>query len=144
MVRRNLDQDQDQAVWVGYAKLDQAPGFLDRTLDDWNPGRAQLLLRPAHVSDLEPKLCGRGGRLDAPVGQLEVTAAQEEDDAARVIVPKLPHRMEAEDIAIEAQAAVEIARMQHESAGKYLHRIRSESLHCPGSAAGYIRLVSLA
>jgi hypothetical protein len=52
--------------------------------------------------------------------------------------------MKTEDVPIEAQASVEIARVKHETAGKYLHRIRSGSLHCPASAAGYIRLVSLA
>jgi len=144
MVRRNFDQNEHQAVRIGHPKLDEAPGLLHRTFDDRDPGGAQLLLRLADITHLEPKLGRRRRRLRFPVGELEITTAQEEDHAARVTLAELPHRMKTQDVTIEAHAAVEISRVKHETAGKYLHRIRSGSLHCPVSAAGYIRLVSLA
>ena len=144
MIRRDFDQNEQQAVWIGHPKLDEAPGLLHRTFDDRNPGGAQLLLGPADIAHLKPKLGRRRRRLRFPIGELQIAAAQEEDHAARVTLAKLPHRMEAEDVPIEAQAAIEIPRVEHETAGKYLHRARSGSLHCPMRTAGYIRLISIA
>jgi len=138
MLWRNLDQDQDQAVGVRHPRLDQSPGFRIGALDDGNPSAAQLLLRLAHIANLEPELGRRRGGVDAAVGKLQVPPAEKEDHSARLASAELPHGMKTEDVAIEAHAAVEVARVEQKTAGKYLHRARVWSLHCPATNAGYI------
>ena len=110
MVGRHLDEDENQTIWVGHAKLDQTPRLCDRALDDRNPRGAELSFRLLHIANLEPELGRRSRRLDLAVGELEVAPAQKEDDPAGLVVAELPHGVKAEDIAVEPHAEVEIAR----------------------------------
>lgn len=144
MIGRNLDQDEHQAVGVGHAELYQAPRFFDGTLNDWNPSGAELSFRLPHVPHVEPELRGGSGWLDLVIGELEVAPAQKEDDPAGLAAAELPHGVKSEDVAVKSHAAFEIARVQHETAGKYLHRVWTWSLHCTVGSAGYIRPASLA
>ena len=133
MVGGHLDQDHHQTVRISNAELDQAPRFLNRAFDDRHRGGAQLSFRLAHIPHLKPELCRRRGRLDLLVGDLQEPAAQEEDDPARSAVAKLAHRVKAEGVPVEGHAAVEVARVKNETAGKYLHRARDSDLTLSGA-----------
>lgn len=56
MIRWNLHEDQHQAVGIGDTKLDEPPRLLRCTLEDGNPGGAQLSFRDADVAHLKPEL----------------------------------------------------------------------------------------
>lgn len=121
MLRWHFDEDERQAVRIGRAKLDQTPGLLDRALQDGNSGCAQLLLGFVRVPHLEPELRRRRGGLVLPIGELEESAPEKENDPARDPSAELPHGMEPEDITIEADASVVVPGVQHEATREDFH-----------------------
>jgi len=144
MVGRNLHEDQHKPVWIGDAKLDQPPGLGRCALEDLHPGRTELLLCLPDVPNLQPQLRRACWRIDLLIRELQATAPEEEHDAAGITSAKLSHGMQAENITVETEAAIEIAGVEHEPAGQNLHGARLRSLHCPRALSGYIRRASLA
>lgn len=94
MLGRYFDEDERQAVGIGGAKLDQAPGFLDRALDDRHSRRAQLALDFPDVPYLKPELRRQCRDLVLTIGQLQEPSPKKENDPARGPCTELPHGME--------------------------------------------------
>ncbi len=82
VIRRDLDEDEDEAVGIRGAELDESPGLAHGRLHDPYVGCGEASLERGDVAHLEPELGGRSRGGVAGPRQLEEASAQEEDDAA--------------------------------------------------------------
>jgi len=113
---RNLDQDDPYAVGVLDPHLDQAPGLHCWLPDNRDPGCGQPGVLGADITDLNPdhhRVPGRAGRMP---GDLEQPLAEEEHQPGIVWRAELPVDGQAQDVAVEAVAAVQVAGAQQDPA----------------------------
>lgn len=121
MLGGHLDENESESVRIRDAKLDEAPWFFHSALENPCPCRDELPFGMPHVANLEPELGRCGGGFLLPIGDLEVATSQKKHDAARGTGSELAHRVKADNITVKGEASVEVAWVQHETAGKNLH-----------------------
>jgi len=121
MIGGDLDQDDPDAVGVLDVHLDQAPRLGCRFPRDRDPGRGQPGVLGVNVADLDPdhhRTAGRPGRV---AGDLEQSLAEEEHQPGIVRRAELPVDGQAEQVAVEAAAAVQVAGAQQDPAAQNVH-----------------------
>jgi hypothetical protein len=117
----NLDQDDPDAVGILDPHLGQAPGLRDRLPHDRDSGRGQPGVLGVNIADLDPddhRAPGRPGR--AP-GDLEQPLAEEEHQPGIVRRAELPVDGQAQQVTVEAAAAVQVAGAQQDPAAQNVH-----------------------
>jgi hypothetical protein len=108
----NLDQDDPDAVGVLDPHLDQSPGLCCGCPDDPDCGCGQPAVLGADISYLDPDR-HRAPRSTGPVpGDFEQSLAEEEHHPGIVWRAELAVDGQAQDVAVEAAAAVQVARAQ--------------------------------
>ena len=129
MAGGNLHQDDPDAVGVLDPHLDQSPGLEHGFPDDRHSGRGQPRMLLADVAYLDPdqhRLPWRGGPGRVP-GDLQESLAEEEHNPGMVHGPKLPVDGQAQHVAVEAAAAVQVAGPQQDPAAQNVHPTISAS-----------------
>jgi uncharacterized protein (DUF302 family) len=117
----NLDQDDLDAVRVLDPHLGQAPGLGHRLPDDRNLGRGQPGVLGADVPDLDPDHHRALSRAIRMPGDLEEPLAEEEDHAGIFWRAELPVDRQAQDVAVETAAAVQVAGPHQDPAAQNVH-----------------------
>jgi hypothetical protein len=124
---RNLGQDDPDAVGVLDLHLGQAPGLRYWLPHNRDSGRGQPGVLGVNIADLDPdhhRAPGRAGRLP---GDLEQSLAEEEHQPGIVRRPELPVDRQAQQVTVEAAAAVQVARAQQDPAAQNVHATISSS-----------------
>jgi hypothetical protein len=121
VIGRNLDQDDPDAVGVLELHLDQAPRLGYRFPHNWDPGCGQPGVLGVNIADLEPDHHRVPGRVGRVPGDLEQSLAEEEHQPGIVRRAELPVNGQAEDISVEAAAAVQVTRAQQDPAAQNVH-----------------------
>ena len=121
MISRNLDQDDPDAVWVLDPHLGQAPGLCCWLPHDRDPGCGQPGVLGVNIPDLDPDHHRVPWRADRVPGYLEQPLAEEEHQAGIIRRAELPVDGQAEQVAVEAAAAVQVAGAQQDPAAQYVH-----------------------
>lgn len=127
MTGRNLDQDDPDAVGVLDLHLGQAPGLRYWLPHNRDSGRGQPDVLGVNIADLDPdhhRAPGRAGRLP---GDLEQSLAEEEHQPGIVRRPELPVDRQAQQVTVEAAAAVQVAGAQQDPAAQNVHVTISSS-----------------
>ena len=127
MIGGNLDQDDPDAVGVLDPHLGQAPGLGGRLPDDRDSGRGQPGVLGVDIPHLDPdhhRAPGRAGRVP---GDLEQPLAEEEHHPGIVRRTELPVDGQAQQVAVEAAAAVQVAGPQQDPAAQNVHATISAS-----------------
>ena len=121
MISRNLDQNDPDAVGVLDLHLDQAPRL-------WLPVPARSGLRPqpaerarVNIADLDPDHHRAPGLVGRVPGDLEQSLPEEEHQPGIVRRAELPVDGRAEQVTIEAAAAVQVAGPQQDPAAQNVH-----------------------
>src|SRR5690348_11819354 len=117
----NLDQDDPDAVRVLDVHLGQAPRLGGRLPYDRASGRGQPGVLGVHIADLDPDHHRAPGRPGRVAGDLEQSLAEEEHQPGIVRRAELPVDGQAEQVAVEAAAAVQIAGAQQDPAAQNIH-----------------------
>jgi hypothetical protein len=118
VIGRDLDQDDADAVGVLDPHLDQAPGFRHWLPHDRDSGRGQPGMLGADIADLDPdhhRAPGRAGRVP---GDLKQSLAKVEHQPWIVRRAELPADGQAEQVTVEAAAAVQVAGAQQDPAAQ--------------------------
>ena len=121
MIGGNLHQDDPDAVGILDPHFGQAPGLGCRLPDDRDSGRGQPGVLGAHIPYLDPdhhRAPGRAGRVP---GDLEQPLAGEEHQAGVIRRAELPVDGQAEQVTVEAAAAVQVAGAQQDPAAQNVH-----------------------
>ena len=121
MTGGNLDQDDPDSIGVLDPHLDQAPGLDCGFPDDRDSGCGQPGVLGVDIPYLDPdhhRAPGRAGRVP---GDFEQPRAEEEHHAGIVRRAELPVDGQAQDVAVEAAAAVQVARAQEDPAAQNVH-----------------------
>jgi hypothetical protein len=121
VIGRDLDQDDPDAVGVLDPHLDQAPGLRYWLPHDRDSGRGQPGMLGADIADLDPdhhRAPGRAGRVP---GDLKQPLAEVEHQPWIVWRAELPADGQAEQVTVEAAAAVQVAGAQQEPAAQNVH-----------------------
>ena len=116
MTGGNLDQDDPYTVGVLDPHLDQAPGLHCWLSDNRDPGCGQPGMLGADIPDLDPDHHRMPGRASCMPGDLEQPLAEEEHQPGIVRWTELPVDGQAQDVAVEAVAAVQVAGAQQDPA----------------------------
>src|SRR3974390_3429247 len=122
----NLDQDDRDAVGVLDPHLDQAPRLRCGVPDDAGGGGQPGVLG-VDIAYLEPdhhRAPGRAGRVP---GDFEQPLAEEEHHAGVIRRAELPVDSQAQDVAVEAAAAVQVAGAEEDPAAQNVHATISAS-----------------
>jgi len=106
---RNLDQDDPDAVGVLDPHLGQAPGLRSRLPHNRDSGRGQPGVLGVNIPDLDPDHHRAPGPPGAVPGDLEQPLAEEEHQPGIVRRAKLAVDGQAEQVTVEAAAAVQVA-----------------------------------
>ena len=109
MTGGNLDQDDADAVGILDPHLGQAPGLRCWLPHDRDSGRGQPGMLGANVPDLDPDHHRAPGRAGCVPGDLEQPLAEEEHQPGIVRRAKLAVDGQAEQVTVEAAAAVQVA-----------------------------------
>jgi hypothetical protein len=120
---RNLDQDDPDAVRVLDPHLGQAPGLRYRLPRNPDSGRGQPGLPGADIADLDPdhhRAPGRAGRVP---GDLEQPLTGEEHQPGIIRRAKLSVNGQAEQVTVEAAAAVQVTRAHQDPAAQDVHAL---------------------
>ena len=121
MTGRNLDQDDPDAVGVLDLHLGQAPGLRFWLPHNRDSGRGQPGVLGVNIADLDPdqhRAAGRAGRLP---GDLEQSLTEEEHQPGIVRRAELPVDGQAQQVTVEAAAAVQVAGAQQDPAAQNVH-----------------------
>ena len=121
MIGRNLDQDDPDAVGVLDPHLGQAPGLRSRLPDNRDSSRSQPGMLGVDIPDLDPdhhRVPGRAGRVP---GDLEQPLAKEEHQSGIIRRAELPADAQAEQVTVEAVAAVQVGGAQQDPAAQNVH-----------------------
>ena len=121
MIGGNLDQDDPDAIGVLDPHLDQSPRLCCGFPDDADSGCDQPGVLGVDIPYLDPdhhRVPGRAGRVP---GNFEQSRAQEEHHSGIVPRAELPVDGQAQDIAVEAAAAVQVAGAQEDPAAQNIH-----------------------
>jgi hypothetical protein len=123
----NLDQDDPDVIGVLDPHLDQAPGLRRGFPDDADGRCGQPGVLGVDVPDLDPdhhRGTGRAGRVPR---DFEQSRAEEEHHPGIVRRAELPVDGQAQDVAVEAAAAVQVAGPQEDPAAQNVHPTISAS-----------------
>ena len=121
MIGGNLDQDDPGAVGVLDPHLDQSPGLRRGRPDDRDVGRGQPGVLGADIPYLNPdhhRAPRRPGRVP---GNLEKSWAEEEHHPGIVRRAELPADGQAQQVTVEAAAAVQVAGAEKDPAAQNIH-----------------------
>jgi hypothetical protein len=121
MIGGNLDQDDLEAIGVLDPHFDQTPGLGCGPPDDGDSGSSQPGVLSVNIPYLEPdphRVPNRTGRMP---GDLEQSQAEEEHHPGIVLWAELPVDGQAQYVAVEAAAAVQIAGPQEDPAAQNVH-----------------------
>ena len=121
MIGGNLDQDDPDAIGVLDPHLDQSPRLCCGFPDDADSGCDQPGVLGVDIPFLDPdhhRVPGRAGRVP---GNFEQSRAQEEHHSGIVPRAELPVDGQAQDIAVEAAAALQVAGAQEDPAAQNIH-----------------------
>ena len=118
---RNLDQDDPEAVGVLDPHLDQAPGLRHRLPQDRDSGRGQPGMLGVNIADLDPDHHPGPGRAGRVPGDLEQPLAEEEHQRGITRRAELPAYGQAQQVTVEAAAAVQVAGAQQDPAAQNVH-----------------------
>jgi len=121
VVSGNLDQDDPDAVGVLDVHLGQAPRLGCGLPYDRDPGRGQPGVLGVHIADLDPDHHRAPGRPGGVPGDLEEPLAEEEHQPGIVRRAELPVDGQAEQVTVEAAAAVQVAGAQQDPAAQNVH-----------------------
>ena len=121
MISRNLGQNDPEAVGVLDLHLDQAPRLGCRFPHDQDPGRGQPDVLGMHITDLDPDHHRAPGRVGRVPGDLEQPLPEEEHQPGIIRRAELPVDGQAEQVTVEAAAAVQVAGTQQDPAAQYIH-----------------------
>ena len=121
MISGNLDQDDPDAVGVLDVHLGQAPRLGGRFSHDRDSGRGQPGVLRVHVAHLDPDHHRAPGRPGRGPGDLEQSLAEEEHQPGIVRRAELPLDGQAEQVTVEAAAAVQVAGTQQDPAAQNVH-----------------------
>jgi hypothetical protein len=121
VVGGNLDQDDPDAVGVLDPHLSQAPGLGGGLPDDRDAGRGQPGVLGADIPYLDPDHHRAPGRAVRVPGDLEQPRAEEEDHPRIVGGTELPVDGQAQQVAVEAAGAVQVAGPQQDPAAQNVH-----------------------
>ena len=116
MIGRNLDQDDPDAVGVLDPHLDQAPGLRSWLPHNRNSGRGKPGVLSANIAYLNPDHQRAPGRVGRVPGDLEQPLAEEEHHPGIVRRAELPVDGQAQQVTVEAAAAVQVAGAQEDPA----------------------------
>ena len=123
MAGGHLDQDNPDAVRILDLHFDQPPGLGNRLPHDRNAGGGQPGVLGADVPDLDPDHHRPAGRAVGMPGDLEEPGTEEEDYPGIPWRAELPVDGQAEQVTVEAPAAVQVAGAQPEPAAQNVHAI---------------------
>ena len=118
MIGRNLDQDDPDAVGVLDPHLGQTPGLRSRLPDNRDSSRSQPDMLGVNIPDLDPdqhRVPGRAGRVP---GDLEQPLPEEKHQPGIIRRAELPAGGQAEQVTVEAAAAVQVAGAQQDPAAQ--------------------------
>jgi hypothetical protein len=121
MIGRNLGQDDPDPVGVLDVHLDQAPRLGCRLPYDRNSGHGEPGVLGMHIADLDPdhhRAPGRAGRVP---GDLEQPLPEEKHQPGIIRRAELPVDGQAEQVTVEAAAAVQVAGAQQDPAAQNVH-----------------------
>ena len=121
MTGGNLDQDDPDAVGIFDPHLDQAPGLRYRLPHDRDTGRGQPGVLGVNIADLDPDHHRVPGRVSRVPGDLKQPLAEEEHQPGIVRRAELPVDGQAEQVTVEAPAAVQVAGAQEDPAAQNVH-----------------------
>ena len=127
MTGGNLDQDDPDAVGVLDLHLDQAPRLGCRFPHDRDSGRGQPGVLGVNIADLDPDHHRVPGRAGSVPGDLEQPLPEEEHQPGIIRQAELPVDGQAQHIAVEAAAAVQVTRAQQDPAAQNVHTTISAS-----------------
>jgi len=105
----NLDQDDPDAIGVLDPHLGQSPGLRCRCPDDRDAGRSQPAVLGRDIPYLDPDQHRAPGRTGRVPGDLQESRAEEEHHPGIIRGAELPVDGQAQDVAVEATAAVQVA-----------------------------------
>jgi hypothetical protein len=123
MISRNLDQDDPDAVRIFDPHLDQAPRLGHRFPHYRDSGRSQPGVLGVNVADLDPDHHRPSGQAGRVPGDLKQPLPEEEHQPGIVRRPELPVDGQAEQVTVEAPAAVQVAGAQQDPAAQNVHAI---------------------
>jgi len=121
VIRRNLDQDNPGAIGVLDPHLDQAPGLCGRLPDNRDSSRGQPGVLGADIPHLDPDHHRAPGRAGRGPGDFEEPRTEEEHHPGIFPGAELPVDGQAQDVAVEAAAAVQIVGAQQDPAAQNVH-----------------------
>jgi hypothetical protein len=121
VIGRNLDQDDPDAVGVLDPHLDQTPGLRSRLPDNRDSSRSQPDMLGVDIPDLDPDQHQAPGRAGRVPGDLEQPLAEEEHQPGIIRRTELPADGQAEQVTVEAVAAVQVAGAQQDPAAQDVH-----------------------
>jgi hypothetical protein len=117
----NLDQDDPEAVGILDPHLGQAPGLRHRFPHNQDSGRGQPGVFGVNIADLDPDHYRAPGRAGRVPGDLEQSLAEEEDQPGIIRRAELPVDGQAQQVTVEAAAAVQVAGAQQDPATQNVH-----------------------
>jgi hypothetical protein len=117
----NLDQDDPDAVGVLDPHLDQSPGLGHGFPDDGDAGCREPRVLGADIPHLDPDHHRRPGRTGRVPGDLEQSLAEEEHHPGILGRAELTVDGQAQHVAVEAAAPVQVAGPQQDPAAQNLH-----------------------
>jgi hypothetical protein len=117
----NLDQDDLEAIGVLDPHLGQAPGLGGGPPGDGDSSRGQPSVLGVDIPYLNPDHHRLSERAGPVTGDLEQSRAEEEHHPRIVRRAELPVDSQAQDIAVEAAAAVQVAGPQEDPAAQNVH-----------------------
>ena len=121
MIGGNLDQDDPDAIGILDPHLDQAPRLRHGFPYDTDGGGGQPGVLGVDVADLDPDHHRAPGRAGRGPGDFEQSRAEEEHNPGIVRSAELPVDRQAQYVAVEAAAAVQVARPQEDPAAQDVH-----------------------
>ena len=127
MIGRNLDQHDPDAVGILDPHFGQAPGLGRRLPHDRDSGRGQPGVFGADIPYLDPDHHRVPGRAVRVPGDLEQPLAEEEHHPRIIAGTELPADGQAQHVAVEAAAAVQVGGPQEDPATQNVHATISAS-----------------
>ena len=126
MAGGNLDQDDPDAVGVLDPHLDQSPRFGHGFADDRDSGRSQPGMLLPDLPHLDPDHHRVPWRISRVPGDLKQSLAEEKHHPRMVGRAELPADGQTKHVAVEAEAAVQVAGADKDPAAQNVHAPRLE------------------
>ena len=126
MTGGNLDQDDPDAVGVLDPHLDQSPGLGQGFPGDRYSCRGQPGMLLAYIPYLDPDQHRLPRSTSRVPGDLKQSLAEEEHHARMVGRAELPVDGQTQHVAVEAEAAVQVAGAHEDPAAQNVHAPRLE------------------